>query len=83
MMTNSNDIDGNKQLFDAVTILTGEIYTPSSLLDSLETAYRTYAYNHIVLEDDSRAGKEEAANVLFALETLMDGLRGRYINPVG
>ena len=49
------------------------------MLKDLEMTYRTFAYNHIALDDDSHCGKKEAASSLFLLETLIDGLKGKYV----
>ena len=68
------------KIHEAVSILTNNLYDTEELLKDLEMTYRTFAYNHIALEDDSHCGKKEAASSLFLFETLIDGLRGKYVN---
>ena len=68
-----------KKIHEAVALLTNNQYDTEELLNDLEKAYRTFAYNHIALEDNSHCGKKEAANSLFLFETLIDGLKGKYL----
>lgn len=67
------------KIHEAVALLTNNQYDTEELLNDLEKTYRTFAYNHIALEDDSHCGKKDAAASLFLLETLIDGLKGKFL----
>lgn len=65
---------------EAVDILFGKgITTPEILIEEFESIYRTFAYNHIALEDkgDSRMNGHQACDALFNLSTFIDGLKGK------
>lgn len=68
------------KIHEAAALLTNNQYDTKELLNDLEMTYRTFAYNHIALEDDSHCGKKETASSLFLFETLIDGLKGKFIN---
>lgn len=67
------------KIHEAVTLLTNGQYGTEELLNDLEKTYRTFAYNHIALEEDSHCGKKDAASSLFLFETLIDGLKGKFL----
>ena len=66
------------KIHEAVALLTNNQYDTQELLNELEQTYRTFVYNHIALEDDSHCGNNQAKNSIFLLETLIDGLKGKY-----
>jgi hypothetical protein len=75
----SNNIDNNKEIWEAVGVLTNDYYKPSELLDILEDAYRSYAYNHIALEEKGLVSSAEAMCSLNAIRVIIDGIKGKYI----
>ena len=63
-----------------IDILFGEgITTPEILIEEFESIYRTFAYNHIALEDkgDSIMNGHQACDALFNLSMFIDGLKGK------
>lgn len=74
-----NKIDSNKEVWEAVGVLTNGYYKPSEILEYLEMTYRTYAYNHIALSEKGIVSHEEAASALYVLGVLIDGLKGNFV----
>lgn len=65
---------------EAVDILFGKgVTTPEYLIKEFEAIYRAFAYNQVRLEDDSKMSNLEACDALFNLESLIEGLKGKYI----
>lgn len=71
MMT-KEDID------NTIYEMTGHMFGSSELADILETGHRNFVFNHIHLEEDSHATRDEATSFIVALETMIDALRGKF-----
>ena len=67
------------KIHEAVTLLTNGQYDTEELLETLELAFHTFAFDYINLDGDSIVGKKDAGRILFSLETLMDGLKGKFL----
>lgn len=67
------------KIHEAVALLTNNQYEANELVEHLELAFHAFAYDYIALDGDSSVGKKEAGNILFSLETLIDGLKGKYL----
>lgn len=70
---NNNNIQG------AVDILTNGTYTSEELHTTLALVYRALAYDYIMLDGAACLGKDDMVNALYAVESLIDGLNGRFI----
>lgn len=77
-MENNNKMNGGI-LWDAVGVLTDGNFAPDDVAEVLELAYRTYAYNHIALEDTGVTSAKDATRVLNLLGILIDGARGAFV----
>lgn len=64
---------------DAVDVLTNRSYNPDELHETLSLAYRALAYDYIMLDGEACLGKDDMVNALYAVEAIMDGLKGKYI----
>lgn len=68
------------KLQEAVDILFGKGMTDAECLArEFESIYRAFAYNQVRLEDNSKMSNLEACDALFNLESLIEGLKGKYI----
>lgn len=75
----SNNIDNNKEIWEAVGVLTNDYMKPSELVAVLEQTYRNYAYNHIALEEKGIVSSNDAMSALYTLGLLIGGIKGEYI----
>lgn len=66
------------KIHEAVDTLTNKYCSPEELAESLESIYKSFAYTHIMLEDNARISNREACNSLAVLDILIDGLKGKY-----
>lgn len=61
---------------EAVALLTNNNHDTIELIEALEFTFRFLAYSFIGRETDTKKAEE----ALFALKTLIDGLRGKFVN---
>lgn len=68
-----------KKIEDAIGVLTNDNYNRKEMERVLDLAYRSYAYNHVALDDNSYTGQKEALECLTLFGVLLDGVRGEYV----
>lgn len=68
------------KIHEAVDTLTNKYCTPEELIEFLTNIYKTFAYNHIIMEDNARSSNRQACDSLAVLDILIDGLKGKYLN---